>query len=145
MQGMSTEWECILENNNPERAQSAQKSSSIKLNDMAKKANEIVGCTKRLMSSGRELTSAVYIVLVRKTLEQCAQSLTPARLKQKLKNWKGAIKLYKSLEKCLKTNDFMNLTCLTHQNKSGITLYCTSKWRKSCVLEKTLFYGRKAS
>lgn len=30
-----------------------------------KKANEIVGCTKKLMKSSREMTSAVYMALVR--------------------------------------------------------------------------------
>lgn len=70
--------------------------------------------------------------------------LDSSTLKTKLKNWREATKLFKSLEKCLKTNDLMNLTCLAHQKESGIILYSTSKRRKSWVLEKTLVYGRKA-
>ena len=34
--------------------------------------------------------------------------LKSSKLKTKLKNWNGAIKLFKSLEKCLETNDLMN-------------------------------------
>lgn len=40
--------------------------------------------------------------------------LESSMLKTKLKNWKGATKLFKSLEKCLETNDLMNLICLAH-------------------------------
>lgn len=109
-----------------------------------KKANEIAGCTKRLMNSSWEMTSPVYMALVKKDIGTVCLVLKSSMLKTKLKNWKRAIKLFKSLEKCLETNDLMNLTCLAHQKKLGIKMYSTSKRRKSWALEKTLVYGRKA-
>lgn len=82
-----------------------------------KKANETVGCTKRLMNSSREMTSAVYSALVR-NIGTVSPVLESSTLKTKLKNWKEPTKLFRSLEKCLKMNDFKNLTCLAHQIKA---------------------------
>lgn len=94
------------------------------------------------MNSSREMTSAVYMALVRNT-GTVSPVLESSMHKTKLKNWKEATKLFRSLEKCLKMNDFKNLTCLAHQIKARITMYSTSKRRKSWVLEKTFLQGRK--
>lgn len=67
-----------------------------------KKANETVGCTKRLMNSSREMTSAVYMALVRNT-GTVSPVLESSMLKTKLKKigkrppsylgaWKNALK-----------------------------------------------------
>lgn len=101
-----------------------------------KKANEIVGCTKGLMNSSREMTSAVYMALVR-NIGMVSPVLQSSMLKTKLKNWKEATELFRSLEKCLEMNDFKNLTCLAHQIKARNIMYSTYKRSKSWVLEKT--------
>lgn len=69
------------------------------------------------MKSSREMTSAVYMALVRNT-GTVSLVLESNMLKTKLKNWKEATRLFRSLEKCLEMNDFENLTCLAHQIKA---------------------------